>query len=56
MVGVTRFDKGRLPRTILLHALLHAMRHYAQLSTLVRQAGFATGFASDYLLMDAERV
>jgi uncharacterized damage-inducible protein DinB len=43
-------------RAILFHALLHAMRHYAQLSTLVRQAGFPTGFAADYLTMDAERV
>jgi len=43
-------------RTILFHALLHAIRHYAQLSTLVRQAGFPTGFVADYLLMDAERV
>jgi uncharacterized damage-inducible protein DinB len=42
-------------RAMLFHAMLHAIRHYAQLSTLVRQAGFPTGFAGDYLFMDAER-
>jgi len=43
-------------RAILFHALLHAIRHYAQLSTLVRQAGFPTGIVGDYLFMDAERI
>jgi uncharacterized damage-inducible protein DinB len=43
-------------RTIFFHAMLHAIRHYAQLSTLVRQAGFSTGFGGDYLWMDMQRV
>jgi uncharacterized damage-inducible protein DinB len=43
-------------RTIFFHAMLHAIRHYAQLSTLTRQAGFPTGFGGDYLWMDMERV
>jgi len=43
-------------RTIFFHAMLHAIRHYAQLHTLTRQAGFPTGFGGDYLWMDAERL
>jgi len=41
-------------RTILFHAMLHGVRHYAQLTTLVRQAGFAPKMALDYLLMDSQ--
>ena len=43
-------------RTIFFHAMLHAIRHYAQLHTLTRQSGFPTGFGGDYLWMDMERV
>jgi uncharacterized damage-inducible protein DinB len=43
-------------RTILLHALLHAIRHYAQLATLVRQHGIAPGWPMDYLFMDIELI
>jgi uncharacterized damage-inducible protein DinB len=43
-------------RTILIHALMHSIRHYAQLASLVRQHGVAPGWPMDYLFMDAERV
>ena len=40
--------------TILFHGLLHSIRHYAQLATLVRQHGVAPGWPMDYLFMDVE--
>jgi uncharacterized damage-inducible protein DinB len=42
-------------KTILFHSLLHGMRHYAQLATLVRQHGIKPGWQMDYLVMDIER-
>jgi uncharacterized damage-inducible protein DinB len=42
-------------KTILFHALLHAIRHYAQLATLVRQHGIKPGWPMDYIFMDLER-
>jgi uncharacterized damage-inducible protein DinB len=41
-------------KTILFHALLHSIRHYAQLATLARQLGVRPDFPMDYLLMDIE--
>lgn len=38
-------------KTILFHALLHGVRHYAQLGTLVRQHGHAIEVPGDYLFM-----
>jgi uncharacterized damage-inducible protein DinB len=43
-------------KTVLFHALLHGIRHYAQLATLVRQHGIKPGWQMDYLVMDIERV
>lgn len=43
-------------KTILIHALMHGIRHYAQLATLVRQHGVAPDWQMDYLLMGARRV
>ena len=43
-------------KTILFHALMHAIRHYAQLATLVRQHGIKPGWPMDYLAMDMELV
>jgi len=43
-------------RTVLFHATLHAIRHYAQLATLVRQHGVKPDWPMDYLFMDLERV
>jgi uncharacterized damage-inducible protein DinB len=43
-------------KTILFHALMHAIRHYAQLATLVRQHGIKPGWQMDYLFMGMERV
>ncbi len=37
------------PRKALAHILLHSQRHWAQLSTLVRAAGFASGSLGDLL-------
>ena len=42
-------------KTVLFHAMLHAIRHYAQLATLVRQHGVAPGWQMDYLMMGVER-
>lgn len=42
-------------RKVLGHALLHSQRHWAQLATLVRLAGFPSNFAGDLLLSRALR-
>lgn len=39
-------------KTVLFHALLHGIRHYAQLATLVRQHGVKPHWAMDYLFMN----
>jgi len=41
-------------RAILIHLLMHSIRHYAQLSTLVRTHGFKPTFPGDYLFVDAK--
>jgi len=38
-------------KTILFHAFLHGIRHYAQLATLVRQHGIKPEWPMDYLFM-----
>jgi len=43
-------------KTVFFHALMHSIRHYAQLATLVRQHGFKTSFPMDYLAMGIEKV
>lgn len=43
-------------RTILFHAMLHSIRHYAQLATVARHAGVKPAFAMDYMVMDMERL
>lgn len=43
-------------RTVLVHLLMHAVRHYAQLATLVRQHGTKPEWPMDYLFMGAQRV
>lgn len=43
-------------KTTFFHAMLHSMRHYAQLATLVRQHGIKPGWQMDYLMMGVERV
>ena len=40
-------------KTILFHALLHGIRHYAQLASLVRQCGVKPDWPMDYLFMNA---
>jgi uncharacterized damage-inducible protein DinB len=40
-------------RKIVGHALFHGQRHWAQLATLVRAAGFPSGFMGDLLLSSA---
>lgn len=42
-------------KTILFHALLHGIRHYAQLATLVRQHGIKPDWPMDYLFLHMER-
>jgi uncharacterized damage-inducible protein DinB len=43
-------------KTILFHALLHGIRHYAQLATLARQCGVKPDWPMDYIFMDIEKV
>ncbi len=38
-------------RVILVHAMMHSIRHYAQLATLVRHHGIAPDWGMDYLFM-----
>lgn len=40
-------------RKIAAHALFHSQRHWAQLATLVRAAGFPSGFKGDVLFSSA---
>jgi uncharacterized damage-inducible protein DinB len=40
-------------RKLTAHALLHSQRHWAQLATLVRAAGFPSGFKGDFLFSAA---
>lgn len=50
---------GRLRATrrdILAHLLLHSIRHFAQLATLIRQAGIKPTWPMDFLFVNAERV
>lgn len=42
-------------RKAFAHALFHSQRHWAQLSTLVRAAGFASGFQGDLIFSQALR-
>lgn len=42
----------RVPRRhIFVHTLMHSIRHYAQLATLMRQHGIAPDWPMDYLFM-----
>ena len=41
-------------KAVLVHAMLHAIRHYAQLATLVRQHGIKPDWPMDYLFMHME--
>lgn len=43
-------------RTVLVHTLMHSVRHYAQLATLVRQHGVQPGWPMDYLFMSSTPV
>jgi uncharacterized damage-inducible protein DinB len=49
-MGSLRSDR----KTILFHALLHSIRHYAQLASLVRHCGVKPDWPMDYLFMHAE--
>lgn len=42
-------------RKILAHALLHGIRHWAQLATLCRAAGYATSFHGDLMASSSLR-
>ncbi len=40
-------------RTVLVHLLMHSIRHYAQLATLVREKGVSPNWEMDYIFMEA---
>lgn len=40
-------------RKLFAHVQLHSMRHWAQLSSLLREAGYKTDWAKDFLFSDA---
>ncbi len=42
-------------RVVLVHLLMHSIRHYAQLATLTRTHGVAPDWGMDYLLMKVKR-
>jgi uncharacterized damage-inducible protein DinB len=47
-----RMGKIAAPRKVILfHALLHGIRHYAQLATVMRQNGIKPDWPMDYLFM-----
>jgi uncharacterized damage-inducible protein DinB len=43
-------------KTILFHALLHSIRHYAQLASLTRQCGVKADWPMDYLFMNVKPI
>jgi uncharacterized damage-inducible protein DinB len=43
-------------KTLYFHVVLHSIRHYAQLATLVRQHGYKPTLPGDYLFMGIERI
>ena len=47
--GIVRASKRR----IVVHALLHSVRHWAQLATALREAGYPTNWGKDFLYSDA---
>jgi uncharacterized damage-inducible protein DinB len=47
--GVVRSSK----RKMFAHALIHSMRHCAQLATALREAGYPTNWGKDFLYTDA---
>lgn len=42
-------------RAVFAHALLHSVRHYAQLATLLRHHGVVADWPMDFLFMSARR-
>lgn len=46
--GVFRVSK----RKMLAHALIHSIRHWAQLATALREAGYPTNWGKDFLYSD----
>jgi uncharacterized damage-inducible protein DinB len=46
--GIVRASKRR----IVVHALLHSVRHWAQLATALREAGYSTNWGKDFLYSD----
>jgi uncharacterized damage-inducible protein DinB len=50
---LTSADQYPSRRKVVGHALLHGQRHWAQVATLVRSAGFQTGFMGDLLMSSA---
>jgi uncharacterized damage-inducible protein DinB len=47
--GVIRSSK----RKMFAHALMHSMRHWAQLATALREAGYPTNWGKDFLYTEA---
>lgn len=50
-----RQERTMSRRKIAVHALFHSQRHWSQLATLVRNAGFPTDFRGDLLFSPALR-
>ena len=42
-------------RKLFIHILLHSMRHWAQLTTMLREAGHKTDWSKDFLFSEAMR-
>ncbi|MCU1320929.1 MAG: DinB family protein [Acidobacteriaceae bacterium] len=55
LMTLTAGRRRALRRAVFQHALLHSIRHYAQLATIARQHGFAPG-PMDYLFTNSTPV
>jgi uncharacterized damage-inducible protein DinB len=54
-IEFTTMTAGKIKSTrksVFIHLLMHGIRHYAQLATLVRQNGFKPDWPMDYLYME----
>ena len=59
LIDFQTLTRGRVRasrKTVFIHMMMHSIRHFAQLATLVRQHGFNASFPMDYLAMASDSV
>jgi uncharacterized damage-inducible protein DinB len=47
--SITMGEITATPRKLLLHGVIHSIRHWAQIATLLRQQGYEVGFQHDVI-------